>query len=155
MDSRKSRHPSSQLTMRSSFRSLIVVGSLATVPLACGSSSTTGPITSTPPPSAGTVNANPNLAFSPATITVAPAGTITFAFGSVGHNVFFDATPGAPADIPGVNANTTVTRTFPTSGTYTYHCHIHPNMNGTVVVAAATSGTTSGGTNNGGGYGNP
>jgi plastocyanin len=141
--------------MRSSFRNFIVVGSFATASLACGSSSTTAPKTPTPSPSAGTVNANPNLAFSPATITVAPAGTVTFAFGSVGHNVFFDATPGAPADIPGVNADVSVARTFSTTGTFTYHCHIHAGMSGTVVVAAATSSTASGGTNNGGGYGNP
>jgi plastocyanin len=72
----------------------------------------------------------------------------------VGHNVFFDATPGAPADIPGVNANTSVTRSFATAGSFTFHCHIHAGRTGTVVVAATTSGTTAGGTN-GGGYGNP
>jgi plastocyanin len=141
-------------TMRSSLRSLIVVGSLATGLLACGSSST-APRTPTPSPAAGTVNAVPSLAFTPSTITIAPGGTVTFAFGSVGHNVFFDATPGAPADIPGVNADTSVVRSFASTGTFTFHCHIHAGMTGTVVVAATTSSNTTGGTNNGGGYGNP
>jgi hypothetical protein len=59
---------------------------------------------------------------------------VTFAFGSVGHNVFFDTAAGAPADIPGINANTSVTRIFNTAGTFTYICHIHPSMQGTVVV---------------------
>jgi hypothetical protein len=35
-----------------------------------------------------------------------PAAPQRSAFGSVPHNVYFDATTGAPADIPGVNANT-------------------------------------------------
>jgi plastocyanin len=139
--------------MRSSLRNLIVVGSFATGSLACGSSST-APRTPTPSPNAGTVTAAPSLAFTPSTITVAPGATVTFVFGSVGHNVFFDATPGAPADIPGVNANTSVARSFATAGSFTFHCHIHAGMTGTVVVAATTSGTTAGGTN-GGGYGNP
>jgi plastocyanin len=33
-----------------------------------------------------------------------------------------------------VNANTSVTRTFETAGTFTYTCHIHPDMHGKVVV---------------------
>jgi plastocyanin len=37
-------------------------------------------------------------------------------------------------NITGVNANTSVTRTFDTAGTFTYTCHIHPYMQGKVVV---------------------
>jgi plastocyanin len=48
--------------------------------------------------------------------------------------VFFRAQSGAPADIPGINANTSVARTFTTPGSYQYDCHIHPGMRGTVVV---------------------
>jgi len=60
--------------------------------------------------------------------------TVTFAFGSLAHNVFFAAQAGAPADIDGLNANTSVQRQFNTQGTYNYTCHIHPQMHGTVVV---------------------
>ncbi len=35
------------------------------------------------------------------------------------------------------------TVTFSTAGTFAYHCTIHPNMTGTVVVAAAVGGTGS------------
>ena len=88
-----------------------------------------------PPPPANTVNATASLAFSPASLTISPGETVTFAFGSVAHNVFFDAPDAAtPTDIPGNNSNKSVQRTFSTAGTYRYHCTIHPTMTGTVTV---------------------
>ncbi|MDQ2930365.1 MAG: plastocyanin/azurin family copper-binding protein [Gemmatimonadota bacterium] len=111
---------------------------------ACGGS--TQPSMPTPSPMSATVSATPGLAFTPGTTTIAPNGTVTFAFGSVGHNVYFDATTGAPADIAGTNANVNVGRTFATAGTYVYHCHIHPSMMGTIVVAPTSMGN---GTNGG------
>jgi len=105
---------------------------------ACGGGgyASTGPVTTTPPPPpvADHVDATPSLAFTPATLTTQVGHAVTFAFGSVGHNIFFDAATGAPANIPGVNSNTSVTRTFDTPGTFTYSCHIHPFMQGKVVV---------------------
>jgi plastocyanin len=91
---------------------------------------------------AATVNATPSIAFTPGNVNLALGGTVTFAFGGVGHNVYFDNDPaGAPAAIDGVNANASVTRTFGTTGVYNYYCHIHPGMRGTVVVGAATDTT--------------
>ena len=114
---------------------------------ACGggaAGTTSGPPTGGPPMT-GTVNATPDIAFNPSPIRIDSGGTITFAFGSVAHNVYFDAVAGAPADIPGNNASTSVSRTFATPGTYGYSCHIHPGMRGSIVVGAATSDGTGGG----------
>jgi plastocyanin len=97
-----------------------------------GSNSPSGP---PPVPANGaTVNATPSLTFAPDTVTVNAGETVTFAFASVDHNVFFDRQAGAPADIPGDNDSVSVSRVFSTAGAYRYTCHIHPFMHGTVVV---------------------
>ena len=101
---------------------------------ACGSDNNGGGGAMNPSPSDNTVQATPSLAFSPASLTVNAGGTVTFAFGSVQHNVFFDAVPGAPANIEQPTSNASVDRTFTTAGTFPYSCHIHPQMHGTIVV---------------------
>lgn len=95
-----------------------------------GYSSTTSPVPQDP----RTVAATPSLTFGPSSLTIAVGEAVTFAFGSVAHNVFFEGQTGAPADIAGVNANVSIQRTFATPGTYRYTCHIHPSMQGTIVV---------------------
>jgi plastocyanin len=88
------------------------------------------------PPVSGarTIRALPSLTFSPDSIRVSVGDTVTFAFGAVPHNVFFDRVTGAPGDIPGLNANMSATRVFTAAGRYAYDCHIHPGMQGTVIV---------------------
>ena len=102
---------------------------------ACGGSSTEP---QSQPTLTATVNANNSLAFAPGQVTLQKGGTVTFSFGSIAHNVFFDNDPaGAPTNIDGNNSSTSVTRTFTTEGVYAYNCHIHPGMRGTVTVVAA------------------
>ena len=103
---------------------------------ACGGddSSPTEVIDPTPVTTA-TVQATPAERFTPGRVNLVAGGTVTFAFGSLQHQVFFDrARAGAPEDIPEPTANRTLTRTFTTPGTFVYNCRIHPGMSGTVIV---------------------
>lgn len=114
--------------MRNAVLTLVAV----TLAACGGGSGSSGGITS--PGDGRTVNATPSLAFTPGTLTVNAGDVVTFAFGTIAHNVFFDARAGVPADIPGNNASVSTQRTFATPGTYHYTCHIHPGMAGTIVV---------------------
>jgi len=107
---------------------------LALIAVTLGACGGGGDGTPTSPGDGRTVAATPSLAFTPASLTVNAGETVTFAFGGVAHNVFFDAQAGAPGNIDGTNANVSVQRAFATAGTYPYSCHIHPSMHGTVVV---------------------
>ena len=107
---------------------MLIAASLA----ACGGDSTTSP---QPPVHDATVQASNSLRFTPGNVNLLQGGTVTFTFGSVGHNLFFDGAPqGAPANITATTSNASVTLTFNTKGTFTYNCHIHPGMSGTVTV---------------------
>jgi plastocyanin len=115
------------------------IGSLAVIAAmsACGSSSAPMQTGGGNPGADATVDATPAIAFTPSNVTVTVGETVKFAFGSVAHNVYFDASPtGAPANITGVNANTSANRTFNALGTFGYECHIHPGMRGTITVVA-------------------
>lgn len=110
---------------------------LAGALLGCGSSygsTAPSPPAPPPPPPANTVEATPTELFTPGNLNVSVGQVVTFAFGALAHNVFFAAQAGAPADIPGTNANTSIARQFNTQGTFNYTCHIHPQMHGTIVV---------------------
>jgi plastocyanin len=123
--------------------------SAAAVLVAACSSSTYAGSSNNPggaPPMVATVNATSQNTFTPANVAVGVGGTVTFTFGDVAHNVFFDNSPaGAPDAIAGTNANMSATRTFTTAGTFEFDCHIHPGMKGTVVVSNTASTPPSGG----------
>jgi plastocyanin len=114
---------------------------------ACGGSSTSPRTTSngvnTAPP-AGGVSVN-NDAFSPATKTVAAGASVQWAWNSctggdpygggqtcVEHSVTFD--DGSSSSV--LQSQGTFNKTFPTAGTYTYHCQVHGSMGmtGTITV---------------------
>ena len=74
----------------------------------------------------------PQLAFSPPTVDVQAGGTVSWTFGSTAHTVTF-TTGGSPASIPQLQDGS-ASRTFPTNGSFSYHCSIHPQMAGVVRV---------------------
>lgn len=117
------------LTLKTRLGLLTLVGAL----LGCGSTYGGGGGV-VAPPAGNTIAATDAIVFMPATLTVNAGQTVTYSFGSVPHNVFFDAQTGAPADITGNNSNVSIDRQFTRAGSYSFSCHIHPSMHGTVVV---------------------
>lgn len=75
-----------------------------------------------------------NYAFSPSVITVPKGSTVTWTnMDSVGHTVIEtdnQAGPHSGTVAPGK----TYAFTFASAGSYHYHCSIHPDMTGTVIV---------------------
>jgi plastocyanin len=58
--------------------------------------------------------------------------TWNFNAGVTAHNVTWE-TVGSPAGI-GSTTNASVGRQFTTTGTFSYHCSLHPGMTGSVTV---------------------
>ena len=74
----------------------------------------------------------PTLAFNPSTVDVRAGGGVNWTFGSTPHTVTF-TTAGAPADVSQLQDGS-ASRSFPTNGSFSYHCSIHPQMTGIVRV---------------------
>jgi plastocyanin len=126
----------------------ILVTTTAALAAACSSSTSPGSSNNPggAPPMTAAVNATSQDTFTPPNVAIGVGGTVTFTFGDVAHNVFFDNAPaGAPDAIAGANANMSQSRTFTTAGTFEYNCHIHPGMKGTVVVSNTSSTPPAGG----------
>lgn len=73
-----------------------------------------------------------NFAFSPASMTVAKGATVTWTNqDSVPHQIASDTNAfGGPA----ISQGGTYSFTFNDTGTFPYHCTIHPSMKGTITV---------------------
>ncbi len=73
-----------------------------------------------------------NFQFTPATLTVPVATTVTWiSRDDEPHTV--TSSEGVFTS-PGLDADETYSYTFSTPGTYTYHCKLHPHMTGTIIV---------------------
>ena len=73
-----------------------------------------------------------NMSFSPASLTVTAGTTVIWTNNDmITHTVTADD---ASFDSGNITMGTKYSRLFSTAGTYTYHCTIHPNMKGTIVV---------------------
>ena len=84
----------------------------------------------------GAYDATGSGSFTPTTMTVAPGSTVSFTNNSgVAHNVVFNTPAQTPpgGDI-GTISSGTQQRTFPTAGTYAFHCTLHDGMTGTITV---------------------
>lgn len=74
-----------------------------------------------------------NLAFSPGAIRVTPGATVTFTNNDgIAHNITFSSNTITGATDFATGARSVVMPA--TTGTYAYHCTIHPGMTGSVLV---------------------
>jgi plastocyanin len=81
------------------------------------------------------------FAFSPKTITVKVGDTVTWSNADAqGHTATADD---GSFDTGTITSSTPKSASFATAGTFAYHCKIHPQMTGTVVVEAAAGGAGS------------
>jgi plastocyanin len=116
------------------FKIVVPLVAAAAVSLAaCGDSTSPRPAKSNKAVDVFTVN----VAFSPATVQIAPGDTVRFnivpAANGEGHDVTFDAAPGVPKSIP-VTRDSVIARIFNTPGDFKYNCFVHPGMSGEVQV---------------------
>ena len=130
----------------------LVILTLLALLAACGGSTTTSGSTNptatattasnTPAPTGSTLTQTPattspnvsiaNFSFSPATLTIAKGTKVTWTNNdSVTHTVTSDQ---GTWDSNGVPPGNTFNFTFAKTGTYTYHCKIHPSMKATIIV---------------------
>jgi plastocyanin len=85
------------------------------------------------------------FAFSPATVSVTVGDTVTWTNSDAqGHTATAD---GGAFDTGTIGNAQSGTITFSTAGSFPYHCSIHPDMTGTVVVEAAATAPSAGTTN--------
>jgi plastocyanin len=79
-----------------------------------------------------------NMAFNPGSVSVTTGATITWSNNDTTiHTVTADD---GSFNSGNIAIGATYTKVFSTAGTFSYHCTIHPEMTGKVVVTTATSG---------------
>ncbi len=111
-----------------------------TLTLACsGGSDATGPTPPPPPPPPPPTAQSGNVAvsiagfaFKPASLTITAGSTVTWTNSdAVTHTATSD---GGEFDSGDLTTNASFSHTFANKGTFTHHCAIHSNMQGTITV---------------------
>ncbi len=78
--------------------------------------------------------------FGPNPVTINAGDSVTWTNnGPTTHTVTSDSGSAMSFDSGKLAAGGTFTEAFPTAGTFTYHCTIHPSMTGSVIVQAAAA----------------
>ena len=79
-----------------------------------------------------------NMAFNPGSVSVTTGATVTWTNSDTTiHTVTADD---GSFNSGNIAVGATYSRAFSSAGTFSYHCTIHPEMTGKVVVTVATSG---------------
>jgi plastocyanin len=114
----------------------VVIPGLLAVPLAASAANSPAQIINC----AGT----PSWCFSPNPIRITAGSTVTWTNTTAPTHTSTSNT-GAWNTGNIAPSATSAAVSFPTAGTFTYHCAIHPSMTGSVVVSAAVTGLAPGG----------
>lgn len=110
-----------------------VANGTATITASAGGATGTATVTVGTVLAATTIEWNLGAETSPVTTTVTAGTPVRWHASDTSHTVVADGTP--PPDSVAVNqGTTTAAQTITVQGTYHYHCSIHPNMKGTLVV---------------------
>ncbi len=114
------------------------LGLLVLQPLACGDSPSApaAPAGGTPAP--GTVTATSGNTFSPAAVTITHGNAVTFVLGGGTHTLYIDNGSGTCAQN---YSSWPQTITFPSVGTFSFHCSIHAPACGTASCVSCTGMT--------------
>jgi len=116
---------------------LAVLGILAVVAVSGCTSNTNQTSNSSSSANAVTIQ---NMAFNPATLNVQVGTTVTWTNkDSNTHRVVSDSGLFDSGDLANGKS---FSYTFNQTGSYPYHCSIHPSMTGTIVVSTSASSTT-------------
>ncbi len=84
-----------------------------------------------------------NFAFSPTPLTVQIGSTVTWTNqDSAAHTTTSDDTSAVAWGSPALSKGSSYSVTFNQAGTFTYHCDIHPYMQGTVIVQGSGATAT-------------
>jgi LPXTG-motif cell wall-anchored protein len=85
-----------------------------------------------------------DFSFQPGSVTISAGDSVVWTnTGAAPHTVTddngaFDSSPNCPNSLSDcMQPGDSYTHTFSSAGTFDYHCKVHPNMTGTVVVEAA------------------
>jgi plastocyanin len=115
------------------YHTLVLVALAVAMVMVAGCTSTSNP---SPSPVASTASQNTvaikDYAFSPSTLTIQKGANVTWRNDdSVQHQITSDS---QAFSSPLFGTGGTYTYQFNTTGTFPYHCSIHPSMKGTVTV---------------------
>ncbi len=107
---------------------------LIALTMGCGSSSnsTTAPTNGTPVSIVSGASTLSTTSYSPNPITVAVGGTVTWTNND--NTAHTSTDDGGSWNSGTIAPGGSFSRTFPSAGTFPYHCTLHPNMIGTVRV---------------------
>jgi plastocyanin len=77
--------------------------------------------------------------FNPATVTIQTGGEVTWQIVESTHNITFSSNKPQGGDVPNTSPGVSVTRVFPTPGTFDYQCTRHSGMTGQIIVQSAAT----------------